>query len=120
MTPAGKLTVLRSFDLTNGATPYAGLLQGTDGNLYGTTFSGGTGQTNGNCPLIGFCGTAFRLSPTGRLTTLYNFCSQSGCTDGGAPFGGLTQGSDGNLYGSTLVGGADGSNGTIFRVSLVP
>jgi uncharacterized repeat protein (TIGR03803 family) len=122
ITPAGKLTQLRSFSLTNGSTPYAGLLQGADGNFYGTTFAGGAGQTSNNCPLADYCGTAFRLSPTGRLTTLYNFCSQSGCADGGAPYGGLTQGTDGNLYGATLLGGnacgADGSCGTIFKLSL--
>ena len=124
ITSAGKLTLLRSFDLTNGSTPYAGLLQGADGNFYGTTFAGGTGQTSGNCPLVGECGTAFRLTSTGRMTTLYNFCSQSGCPDGGAPYGGLIQGTDGNLYGATLLGGnacgADGSCGTIFKLSLAP
>jgi uncharacterized repeat protein (TIGR03803 family) len=124
ITPAGKLTLLRSFDLTNGSTPYAGLLQGRDGNFYGTTFAGGSGETSGNCPLVGYCGTAFRLTSSGRMTTLYNFCPQSGCPDGGAPYGGLTQGTDGNLYGATLLGGsaggADGSSGTIFKLTLAP
>jgi uncharacterized repeat protein (TIGR03803 family) len=122
ITPAGTHTLLRSFDLTNGSTPYAGLLQGRDGNFYGTTFAGGSGDTSGYCPLVGYCGTAFRLTPTGQLTTLYNFCPQSGCPAGGAPFGGLTQGSDGNLYGATNLGGSagggDGSVGTIYKITL--
>jgi len=122
MTPAGKLTLLRSFNFTNGATPYAGLVQGSDGNLYGTTYAGGSGQ--GNCPNISACGTIFRLTPSGQLTTLYNFCPQSGCPAGGAPFAALALGVDGTLYGTTLLGGstacsADGSCGTIFRLSLV-
>jgi uncharacterized repeat protein (TIGR03803 family) len=122
ITPAGKYTLLRSFDLTNGGSPYAGLVQATDGNFYGTTFAGGSGDTGGDCPLAGDCGTAFRLTSTGQLTTLYNFCPQSGCPDGGAPFAGLTQGTDGNLYGATLLGGtacgADGSCGTVYKISL--
>jgi hypothetical protein len=66
-----------------------------------------------------------RAIAAGRLTTLYNFCSQSGCADGAAPFGGLLLATDGNLYGPTTLGGstacaADGSCGTIFKLSLVP
>jgi uncharacterized repeat protein (TIGR03803 family) len=93
----------------------------SDGNFYGTTYTGGSGSS---CP-IGACGTIFRITSSGRLTTLYNFCSQAGCADGGAPFAALVQGIDGNLYGTTTLGGstacsADGSCGTIFRLSLVP
>ena len=120
ITPAGQFTLLRTFNYSNGAAPFAGLVQAADGNLYGTTYNGGSGTS---CP-IGTCGTIFRITTTGRLTTLYNFCSQSGCADGGGPFAGLAQGVDGNLYGTTTLGGstacsADGSCGTIFRLSLV-
>jgi uncharacterized repeat protein (TIGR03803 family) len=60
-------------------------------NLYGTTFFGGTGGhgTNG--------GTVFKITLTGDLTTLYSFCSQPNCTDGGFPEAGLVQATDGNL-----------------------
>jgi uncharacterized repeat protein (TIGR03803 family) len=119
ITPSGTFTLLRSFNYANGASPYGGLIQASDGNFYGTTYTGGSGTS---CP-IGTCGTIFRITPTGRLTTLYNFCSQSGCADGGGPFAALTQASDGTFYGTTTLGGstacgADGSCGTIFKLTL--
>lgn len=89
----------------------AALVQASDGNFYGTTsLSGGHGG-----------GTIFRIAPSGTLTTLYAFCSQSGCADGKSPYGGLIQDSDGSLYGTTRYGGANGGiegYGTIFRLSL--
>jgi uncharacterized repeat protein (TIGR03803 family) len=117
ITPAGKLTTLYSFcsksDCTDGSTPYAGLIQGTDGNLYGTTFYGGANETSCN----GGCGTLFKITTAGKLTTLYNFCSKSGCTDGSSPQGGLVQDTNGTFYGTTYYGGTDGI-GTIFSLSL--
>ena len=111
MTPAGKLTVLYNFcskaNCTDGETPYAGLIEATDGNLYGTTFLGGA---NGY-------GTVFEITTAGKLTTLYSFCSQSGCADGSSPQGGLVQDTDGTFYGTTYHGGAD-SIGTIFSLSV--
>src|ERR1022692_2937961 len=74
--PAQTLTTLFSFDGTDGAVPQAGLVQATNGDLYGTTVSGGT-NTNG---------TVFKITPGGALTTLYSFCSQSGCPDGYDPY----------------------------------
>src|SRR6202041_2858276 len=62
-------------------------------------------------------GTVFKITPAGSLTTLYSFCSQANCADGATPYAGLVQGSDGNFYGTTLVGGANG-DGTVF--SLTP
>ena len=97
ITPSGTLTTLHSFDGTDGANPYAGLVQATDGNFYGTTSSGGA---NGD-------GTVFKITPSGTLTTLYSFCSQSGCTDGANPDAGLVQATNGNFYGTTLDGGAE-------------
>lgn len=98
------VTVLVAFDYyTNGASPYAGLVEATDGNLYGTTRDGGT---NG-------CGTAFRISPDGALTTLVTFNRSKGMN----PEGGLVQGSDGYLYGTTEGGGASIFDPTIFRMT---
>lgn len=104
ITPTGHFsTIYRFCSLTNcadGAGPAAGLIQGTDGNLYGTTSSGGSAAKNGY-------GTIFKLTPSGILTTLYTFlCSQSGCPNGASPQAPLFQASNGNLYGTTLGGGA--------------
>lgn len=122
ITPAGAVTTLYSFcPLTacaDGDFPYAGLIQASDGNFYGMTTYGG----NSGCGSLG-CGTAFRLTPAGALTTLYTFCSQSNCADGRTPFGALLQSAtDGNLYGTTGDGGAHndicpGGCGTLFRLT---
>jgi uncharacterized repeat protein (TIGR03803 family) len=96
-----------SFDGTDGANPTAGLVQATSGDFYGTTYSGGA---SGN-------GTVFRITPGGKLTTLYSFCYLSGCADGAAPSAGLIQGTDGDLYGTTSEGGI-GGYGTIFKIIL--
>jgi uncharacterized repeat protein (TIGR03803 family) len=63
------------------------------------------------------CGTVFRITPSGKLTTLYSFCSQSNCTDGAHPYAGLVQDTNGNLYGTTQAGGASGE-GTVFSLSV--
>jgi uncharacterized repeat protein (TIGR03803 family) len=110
--PAQTLTTLANFDNSNGASPVASLIQAADGNLYGTTLYGGS--SNGMCG--SGCGTVFKIAPSGVLTTLYNFCSQPNCTDGYQPVAALVQGNDGNLYGTTLLGGAT-DRGTIFRVT---
>ena len=86
-------------------------LQGSDGNFYGTTSTGGTGV---GCS-TGLCGTVFKMLPSGVFSVLYNFCSQANCADGDAP-NSLMQGSDGNLYGTTYTGGINDS-GTIFQIS---
>ena len=104
---AQTLTTLASFNGTNGQGPSTGVVQGSDGNFYGTTYLGGA---NG-------VGTVFKISPTGELTTLYSFCSRSGCVDGKQPAAPLVQGSDGNFYGTTEFGGAYSEGGTIFKIS---
>jgi uncharacterized repeat protein (TIGR03803 family) len=114
ITPSGTLTTLHSFDGTDGANPYAGLVQATDGNLYGTAAYGGANTTD--CGGIG-CGTVFKIIPTGTVTTLYSFCSQSGCTDGDYPVAGLVQDTNGDLYGTAAMGGANGY-GTVFWLSV--
>ena len=91
-TPGGALTSLYSFcsqpNCTDGAFPWAaGLVQATNGALYGTTEEGGI--MNGGCMGTGGegagCGTVFKITPNGKLTTVYAFCAQSGCPDGTTP-----------------------------------
>ncbi len=114
----------------DGETPFGKLVQGSDGNFYGTTTYGGAN---------GF-GAVFRITPSGNLTTLYSFCPAAAgvptsgmiCSDGSLPRAGLVQASDGNFYGTTFQGGAlqsgeacttlTGSSsytgcGTIFQIS---
>lgn len=112
ITTKGKLTTLASFDGTNGADPGFGpLIQGTDGNFYGTTLSGGASSACDNG-----CGTVFRMTPSGQLTTVYSFCAEASCADGAELFGGVVQGADGNLYGVTALGGAN-NYGTVFKLT---
>jgi uncharacterized repeat protein (TIGR03803 family) len=86
----------------NGGNPTS-LLEGKDGNLYGTTNFGGANNA----------GVVFKLSKTGTIQVLHNFCSLAGCADGAQPFN-LVLGNDGNLYGATSV---NFSPGTLFRVT---
>ena len=116
MTPAGQLTTLHSFNVTDGATPIGGLVQASNGDFYGTTAAGGANEATGcGQNSNAGCGTVFQITPQGTLTTLYNFCSQLNCVDGTSPYGTLVQGTDGNLYGTTYQGGL--CCGTIFMVS---
>ena len=62
-------------------------------------------------------GTVFKITPSGTLTTLYSFCSQSGCTDGHSPYAGLVQATNGDFYGTTLYGGANPYCGTVFKIT---
>jgi len=90
---------------TEGISPYAGLIQAADGNLYGTTFLGGTASA----------GTVYKLGLDGTFATLYNFNSQSG----GAyePYTAVVQAPDGALYGTTLRGGT-ANLGTVYKLTL--
>jgi len=99
---------LHSFMGTDGAASKAGLVQGSDGNFYGTTSGGGA---HGN-------GTVFKITSAGALTTLYSFSAtyQGYNADGANPHAGLTLGNDGNLYGTTFHAGGYG-NGTVFKVT---
>jgi uncharacterized repeat protein (TIGR03803 family) len=103
---SAQIHTLTNFDFTDGAAPDAALLQGTDGNFYGTTSSQGT---------YGY-GTLFKMTLRGVVTTLYNFCALSVCADGSSPITGLVQASNGSYYGTTLAGGVNNDiGGTIFR-----
>jgi uncharacterized repeat protein (TIGR03803 family) len=102
----GTFTTLYFFSLdgVTGDFPYGQLVEGTDGNIYGTTIYGG----------VTYQGVAFRITPDGALTVLHNFGSD--LSDGTYPWGGLVQGQDGNFYGTTHDGGANGA-GTVFRMT---
>ena len=117
ITASGGLSTLYSFcsqgGCTDGQFPY-GLIQGRDGDFYGTTSSGGA---HGGPLCFGNCGTVFKVTPQGTLTTLYSFCGQTNCTDGAEPFAGLVQAADGSFYGTTVSGGTDVYYGTVFRVT---
>jgi uncharacterized repeat protein (TIGR03803 family) len=88
----------------DGDGPEAPLVQGTNGNFYGTTYQGGTG---------GY-GVVFELSASGALTPLYSFTNG---LDGANPEGGLVQGTDGNLYGATYNGGVN-HDGVLFKITF--
>jgi uncharacterized repeat protein (TIGR03803 family) len=106
ITPDGTLTTLHMFADDDGQRPVAGLVQGSDGNFYGTTSEGGTG----NC--VEGCGTVFKITPNGNLAVLHRFTGP----DGGVPYAGLIQASDGNFYGTTYVRGAY-NFGTVFEIA---
>jgi uncharacterized repeat protein (TIGR03803 family) len=118
ITTGGTLTTIYSFcansDCPDGSFPAGGLIQATDGNFYGTTQGGGANKDS-ICDVEG-CGTVFKITSSGALTTLYSFCSKTGCTDGQGPNAGLVQGTDGDLYG-TAYGGGDNGDGTIFKIT---
>jgi uncharacterized repeat protein (TIGR03803 family) len=105
--PEGKLTTLYSFcgqtNCADGAEPEGTLVQGYNGDFYGTTFGGGANVNESVCP--GGCGTVFKVTPKGELSTLYSFCSEADCADGALPVASLIQAADGSLYGTTEFGG---------------
>jgi len=112
--PAQTFTTLHSFDGTDGEFLNAGLVQATNGDFYGTTYFGGANVY----------GTVFKITPSGALTTLYSFCSQTNCTDGSDPSAALVQATNGNFYGTTGYGGASSScvsffcgYGTFFKIT---
>jgi uncharacterized repeat protein (TIGR03803 family) len=102
---SGSFTPLSSFGGNNGSYPVAGLVQASDGNFYGTTYSGGSDPE----------GTLFTVTASGVLTTLYSF---AGGSDGAHPAAILIQASDGELYGTTDDGGAHHNAGTLFKYKL--
>ncbi len=108
VTPTGTLTTLYSFRGVDGSFPQAhDLVQGVDGNLYGTTSRGGPGDD----------GTVFKITPEGILATLHSFNG----VDGSFPNANLVQGTDGNFYGTTAFGGdrsiSVNGYGTVFSIA---
>jgi len=113
--PAQTFKTLVKFTGANGNGPTSALVQGTDGNLYGTTYYGGSSTACSQG-----CGTVFKVTPAGVLTTLHSF----DLTEGENP-NGLVLGDDGNFYGTTYLGGAGtycgfvtaSGCGTVFRIT---
>jgi len=109
LSKTGKKIVLYSFcqqsGCADGQSPYTGVIRDAKGNLYGTTILGGTDGV----------GTIFKIT-SGKLTTLYSFCSQSGCWDGIAPFARMIIDTKGNLYGTATSGGRS-SEGVVYELS---
>lgn len=95
--PSGHETVLHRFNGSDGQAPYDELVRGTGGNLYGTTWSGGSAGL----------GVVFRLDPSGHETVLHSFSGK----DGKGPVGGLYRNAAGDLFGTTTTGGTSGCNG---------
>jgi uncharacterized repeat protein (TIGR03803 family) len=130
LTPKGKETVLYSFcakggsNCTDGAGPFAGLVFDPEGNLYGTTAGGGAYSKGYSGYGIfketpkGYSGygVVFKVTPKGKETVLYAFCSQGYCTDGDGPSAGLTLDETGNFYGTTVAGGAY-NGGVVFKLT---
>lgn len=94
---SGTFSVLHSFcaqsQCLDGASPTGNLVQGSDGNFYGTTRAGGTTAVQE--------GTVFQWTATGKLNVIYSFCMNEECSDGAGPLDGLAEGSNGNFYGVT-------------------
>jgi uncharacterized repeat protein (TIGR03803 family) len=119
--------VLHSFSGSDGYSPEGNMVLDSAGNLYGTTYNGGS---NSGFYCYSTCGVAFELSPssdgTWTETVLYNFCSLTNCVDGALPNGGLVLDSVGNLYGTTLGGGLqnnclyEAGCGVVFELSPQP
>ena len=108
ISPTGNLTNLWEFTgCIDGGEPYAGLVQGSDGSFYGTTYGSGFGPSA--------YGTAFRITPEGNLTILWSYTDGS---DGANPYAALVQGSDGTFYGTAYLGGTNGNYGTVFRLTV--
>jgi uncharacterized repeat protein (TIGR03803 family) len=109
ITAGGTLTTLYTFcsqaGCADGQYPVGPLVQGSDGNIYGTTHAGG----NNSC--TDGCGTVFKISLSGKLTTLHSFDA----TDGDYPYGGVVEGRSGIFYGTTGGGGANDA-GTVFEM----
>jgi len=110
ISPSGTLDAIYSFcslaSCADGENPYTSLIQGSNGDLYGTTYSGGASNN----------GTLFKITTSGTLTTLYNFCSLASCADGSGPEGQLAVDGAGNIYGTAYSGGAS-NFGTVFKFS---
>lgn len=125
VTPGGTLTTLYAFcaqsGCPDGQSPVSGLVQAANGDLYGATQTGGAYLNcyTPNGEHIG-CGAIFKITPSGAFTTVYSFCPHANCGDGSVPVAGLVQAANGDLYGTTSLGGGGCAHtgcGTIFKMS---
>lgn len=109
LAPDGAETILHKFcarqNCTDGEAPNSGVVTDRNGNLFGTTTSGGVGG-----------GVAFEVKPDGKEVVLYSFCSLQNCDDGKFPSAGLLEDKNGNFFGTTEYGGT-GNNGTVFELT---
>ena len=105
-TAAGKITILHTFIgyPNDGTNPIGALVQANDGNFYGVTYIGGAKNL----------GSVFKITPSGTYTLLHSFAGYP--SDGTHPRSGLIVGSDGNLYGTTLQGGAK-NDGAVYKIT---
>jgi uncharacterized repeat protein (TIGR03803 family) len=121
MTPQLVGADFADFGDKGGQNPLSAPILGTDGNFWGVGIAG-TKNNNSNCDLG--CGSIYKVTPEGAVTTEHAFCAQPNCADGWAPVGSLLQASDGNFYGTTNAGGAttgclfSEGCGTIFKMTL--
>jgi uncharacterized repeat protein (TIGR03803 family) len=115
ITTNGTMTILDQFNvgLLDGINPHAGMIQGSDGNYYGTTYGDKYNGILDSGPSF-INGTVYQLAPNGTVTNLVTF---DGFDDGANPASTLVEGPDGALYGTTTTGGP-GKRGTIFQLSF--
>jgi uncharacterized repeat protein (TIGR03803 family) len=112
LSPFGVETVLHHFTGgADGGFPQASLVRDRQGNLYGTTYLGGS--TTGVCVSVG-CGVVFKITPSGEEDVLYNFAGYP--NDGSNPVAGLVLDALGNLYGTTVTGG-ESASGVVFKIT---
>ena len=116
VTSGGQFTVLHTFkgfdgspEPWDGCRPYGTLVEGKDGNFYGTTYQGGDNGTNNG-------GVVFKITPRGTYTIVHSFVWEAPAYDGQTPTAGLTLGTDGNFYGVTTRGGSKGG-GAIYEIT---
>ncbi len=101
-------TDLANFNGTDGSLPAGSVTQATDGNFYGVTYYGGANKK----------GSLYQVTPSGTITSIYSFCSQSNCADGENPATAPVLGSDGNLYGTVWAGGGSTNGGIFYKMTL--
>ncbi|HEY3971908.1 MAG TPA: choice-of-anchor tandem repeat GloVer-containing protein [Candidatus Sulfotelmatobacter sp.] len=104
---AQTVTNLADFNGNDGYFPQGAVVQATDGNFYGVTENGGVNRS----------GNVFKLTPAGKLSSFYDFCSTPNCADGADPRSGPIVGSDGNFYG-VVYGGGNAGQGTFYKMTM--
>ena len=118
MTPEGAFSLIYAFTggAADGGQPTRPLVQASDGNFYGTTSVGGLGIGQEECFGLG-CGTVFRITPQGTLTTLYKFGLGQNTQDAYSPLTAMVEAEDGNLYGIHQYADGDPDEDVLFRIN---